>query len=276
MNPHAPQPVSINSLLASLWRNRQLILQMTRHDVIGRYKGSVMGVMWSFFNPLFLLVIYTFVFSVVFKARWGGDLPDSKTQFAILLFVGMIVHTLFAETLNRAPGLILSNVSYVKKIVFPLEILPVVAIGAALFHALVSVLILVIAFVLINGYLQWSIVFLPLLLLPLIVLTLGGAWALASLGVFLRDVAQPIGMLMTILLFASPVFYPVTAMPEYIRPWLMLNPLTFIIEQARAVLIYGQMPDWVGLVIYSSVAAGIAWIGYAWFQKTRKGFANVL
>lgn len=276
MNPHAPAPVSLASLVRSLWGNRELILQMTKRDVIGRYKGSVMGIMWSLFNPLFLLGIYTFVFSVVFKARWGADLPESKSQFAILLFVGMIVHSLFAETLNRAPGLILSNVSYVKKIVFPLEILPVVAIGAALFHALVSVLVIVAAFVLINGYLQWSIVFLPIILLPLIVLTLGVAWGLASLGVFLRDVAQPIGMIMTVLLFASPVFYPITALPEQIRPWLMLNPLTFVIEQARAVLIFGQMPDWTGLAIYSLVAMGVAWTGYVWFQKTRRGFANVL
>lgn len=276
MNPHAEKQISLPSLARSMWSNRQLILQMTKRDVIGRYKGSVMGVMWSFLNPLFLLVIYTFVFSVVFKARWGTSLPESKTQFAILLFVGMIVHGLFAETLNRAPGLILSNVSYVKKIVFPLEILPVVAIGTALFHALVSVLVLVVAFVLINGYLQWTIVFLPLVLLPLIVLTLGAAWGLASLGVFLRDVAQPIGLVMTVLLFASPVFYPITALPEYIRPWLMLNPLTFVIEQARAVLVFGQMPDWAGLAIYSLASLLIAWMGYAWFQKTRKGFANVL
>ena len=188
----------------------------------------------------------------------------------------MIVYSLFAETLNRAPGLILSNVSYVKKIVFPLEILPVVAIGAALFHALISVLVLLLAFILKNGYLQWTIVFLPLVLLPLIVLTLGAAWGLASLGVFLRDVAQPIGLFLTVLLFASPVFYPNTALPDYIRPWLMLNPLTFVIEQARAVLIFGKTPYWTGLAIYSIVSLVIAWIGYAWFQKTRKGFANVL
>ena len=276
MNPHAPHPVSINSLMNSVFRNRYLILQMTKREVIGRYKGSVFGVMWSFFNPLLLLVLYTFVFSVVFKARWSGDLTESKSQFAIMLFVGMIVHTLFAETLNRAPSLILSNVSYVKKILFPLEILPVVAIGAALFHALISVLVLLTASMLINDHLSWTIVFLPLVMLPLLVLTLGVSWALASLGVFLRDVAQVIGLIMAVLLFASPVFYPITALPDYIRPWLMLNPLTFVIEQARAVLIYGKIPDWVGLAIYSLVSVLIAWIGYTWFQKTRKGFANVL
>src|ERR1700737_4163385 len=152
MNAHAKKKVSLASFAQSMWTNRQLILQMTKRDVIGRYKGSVMGVTGSLFNPLFLLAIYTFVFSVVFKARWGGELPESKSQLAILLFVGMIVHSLFAETLNHAPGLILSNASYVKKIVFPLEIFPVVAVGAALFHALVSVLVLVVAFVVIYGY----------------------------------------------------------------------------------------------------------------------------
>ena len=276
MNPHAPQRISINSLLLSLWRNRQLIIQLTKRDVIGRYRGSFMGVMWSLFNPLFLLAIYSFVFSVVFNVRWGLDTGESKAQFAIVLFAGMVVHSLFAETLNRAPRLILSNVSYVKKIVFPLEILPVAAIGAALFHALVSVFVLVAAFAAMNGYLQWTIVFLPLVLLPLIVLTLGAAWVLASLGVFVRDIAHPIGMVMTALLFASPVFYPITALPEYIRPWLMLNPLTLVIEQTRSVLIFGQTPDWSGLAVYSSVSAAVGWLGYAWFQKTRKGFANVL
>lgn len=276
MNPHAPHPVSPASLVRNLWKQRDLIWQMTKRDVIGRYKGSVMGVMWSLFNPLFLLVIYTFVFSVVFNARWGTGTVESKSEFAVLLFVGMIVHSLFAETLSRAPSLILTNVSYVKKIVFPLEILPVVAIGAALFHALVSVAVLLGVFVALNGYLYWTAVLLPLVLVPLLILTLGIAWALAALGVFLRDVAQPVGLVMTVLLFASPVFYPITALPEAIRPWLMLNPLTFIIEQARAILIFGQFPNWEGIGIYSLISGLIAWAGYAWFQKTRKGFANVL
>lgn len=235
-----------------------------------------MGVMWSFFNPVLMLILYTYVFSVVFHAKWGGEVPENKFHFAMLLFVGMIVHSLFAETMNRAPVLIVSNVSYVKKIVFPLEIMPVVAIGTAAFHAFVNILVLLFALLLLNGYLQWTIVFLPLILLPLMLLTLGLTWVLASLGVFLRDVAQPIGLIMAVLLFASPVFYPITALPEAIRPWLMLNPLTFIIEQTRAVLIFGWLPDWFGLAIYSFLSVLTLWIGYFWFQKTRKGFANVL
>lgn len=276
MNPHAPQPTSLLALARSLWQNRQLIAQMTRREVVGRYKGSAMGLAWSFFNPVFMLAVYTFVFSVVFKARWGVGGVESKTQFAVVLFVGMIVHGLLAEVLNRAPGLILSNVNYVKKVVFPLEILPVVSMGAALFHGLVSLGVLLIAFALFNGYLHWTAVFTPLVVLPLVILTLGVAWMLSSLGVFLRDVGQSIGIVTTVMLFLAPVFYPVTALPEEMRPWIMANPLTFIIEQAREVLIWGHLPNWLGLGIYTLAATAVAWAGYAWFQKTRKGFADVL
>lgn len=276
INPHASPPTSLVALARSLWRNRQFIAQMTRREVAGRYKGSVMGLAWSFFNPVFMLAVYTFVFSVVFKARWGVGGDESKTQFAVVLFAGMIVHGLFAEVLNRAPGLILSNVNYVKKVVFPLEILPVVSMGAALFHSLVSLGVLLIAFALFNGYLHWTAVFAPLVVLPLVILTLGLAWMLASLGVFLRDVGQTIGIITTVMLFLAPVFYPITALPEELRPWIMANPLTFIIEQAREVLIWGHLPNWFGLAIYTLVATVVAWAGYAWFQKTRKGFADVL
>lgn len=276
VNPHAGQPTSLMSLLCSLWRNRQLVVQMTKREVVGRYKGSVLGILWSFLNPLLMLIIYTFVFSVVFKSRWGVGTDESKTQFAIVLFVGMIVHSLFADVINRAPGLITSNVNFVKKVVFPLDILPSVAIGAALFHGLVSLGVLLIAFLLYNGYLNWTAIFIPLVLLPLIILTLGFAWMLASLGVFLRDLGQTTGIITMVMFFLSPIFYPVTALPVALRPWIMANPLTFIIEQAREVLIWGHLPNWMGLGIYTLAATAVAWAGYIWFQKTRKGFADVL
>ena len=276
MNPHAAPLTSPRALVVSLWRHRSLIAQMARREVVGRYKGSVIGLLWSFLNPIFMLAMYTFVFSVVFKARWGAGSGDSRSEFAIVLFVGMIVHSLFAEVLNRAPGLILGNVTYVKKIVFPLEVLPVVSMCAALFHGMVSLLVLLVAFALINGYVPWTAILVVPLLLPLMLLTLGLAWALASLGVFLRDVGQTIGLVLIVLMYFAPVFYPISALPAEFRPWLMLNPITFPIEQARAVLILGRMPDWDGLLVYSLVAAAIAWLGFAWFQKTRKGFANVL
>lgn len=276
MNPHAALPVSLYSLVQGLWHNRKLILQMSRREVIGRYKGSVLGLLWSFLNPVFMLTVYTFVFSVVFKARWGVDGNDSKTQFAVVLFVGMIVHGLFAEVVNRAPSLILANVNYVKKVIFPLEILPVITMCAALFHGLVSLAVLLIAFFIFNHSLQWTVIFIPLVLLPLVILTLGCAWMLASLGVFIRDVGQTIGIVTTVMMFLSPVFFPVTSLPEVYRPLIMANPLTFIIEQAREVLIWGHLPDWIGLGIYAVVATVVAWVGYVWFQKTRKGFADVL
>ncbi len=277
IDPHSKPATSLFSLARSLWRNRQLIVQMTRREVVGRYKGSAMGLVWSFLNPVFMLVVYTIVFSEIFKSRWGGvGADDSKTQFAVVLFVGMIVLGLFSELLNRAPGLILSNVNYVKKVIFPLEILPVVAVGAALFHSLVSLIVLLTAFLIFNGFLHWTLVFIPLVLLPLVILSLGLAWMLASLGVFIRDAGQTVGIITTVLMFLSPVFYPVTAVPERLRLFIMANPLTFIIEQAREVLIFGHLPSWLGLGIYTIVASVIAWLGYAWFQKTRKGFADVL
>lgn len=277
INPHAAQPTSVLALSRSLWHHRQLILQMTKRDVVGRYQGSAMGLAWSFFNPVFMLVIYTFVFSVIFKSRWGSaGVEDSKTHFAMMLFVGMIVMSLFSDVLNRAPSLILGNVNYVKKVVFPLEILPIIALGAALFHGLVSLGVLLLAFVLLNGFLHWTLVFIPLVLLPLLILSAGLAWVLASLGVFLRDVGQFIVVITTVLMFLAPVFYPITAVPQEYRPWLLANPLTFIIEQARAVLILGQLPSWSGLAAYSLVASVVAWAGFAWFQKTRRGFADVI
>jgi len=276
MNPHAAHPTSPLALARSIWQNRQLISQMTKREVIGRYKGSVIGLGWSFFNPILMLTVYTFVFSEVFNARWGLGGEESKAQFAVVLFVGLIIHGLFAEVLNRAPSLILSNTNYVKKVVFPLEILPVIGMGAALFHSLISISVLLTAIVFFNGYLHWTVIFIPIILLPFITLTLGLAWMLTSLGVFLRDVGQTIGMITMVMMFLAPVLYPITAVPEQFRPWLMANPITFIIEQAREVLIWGHQPDWVGLGVYTTIAVAIAIVGYAWFQKTRKGFADVL
>jgi len=262
-------------LFRTLWRNRGLIWQLTKREVLGRYRGSIMGLFWSFFNPILMLTVYTFVFSVVFQARWGEG-GTSKADFAIILFAGLIVHALFAECINRSPGLILNNVNYVKKVVFPLEILPWVAMGSALFHATVSVVVLLIFFAVVHGFLNWTALLLPLVLLPLIVLTMGLSWFLASMGVYVRDVAQVTGILTMVLLFLGPIFYPVSALPEEYQTLIHLNPLTFIVEQARAVLIWGKMPTWGGLVIYTVVAMSIAWAGFIWFQVTRRGFADVI
>ncbi len=248
---------------------------MSRREIVGRYQGSVMGLLWSFLNPVFMLAVYTFVFSVVFKARWGAG-EESRGQFAVVLFAGLIVHTLFSEVLNRAPQLILGNANYVKKVVFPLEVLPVVQLLAAAFHALVSIVVLLAAQWVFNGGVPWTVVLLPVVALPLLALTLGVAWMLSSLGVFVRDVGQTTVLATSVLLFLSPIFFPINALPANFQVWMHLNPLTFIIEQVRAVLVWGQQPDWIGLVQYSIAAVLIGWLGFAWFQKTRKGFADVL
>ena len=277
VNPHAAQPISPVALAETLWRNRQLIGQMTKREVLGRYQGSVLGLGWSFLSPIFMLTVYTFVFSEIFRSRWGGGGgDDSKTQFAVLIFVGIILLNLFSEVLNRAPTLIVANMNYVKKVVFPVDVLPVVAMGAALFHGLASFFVLLIGFFIFNGYLQWTVIFFGFVLIPLVFFTLGLAWILASMGVFLRDIGQAVLPATTILMFLSPVFYPITAVPIKFRTAIMINPLAFIIEQSRDVLIWGRPPDWAALFFYFIASILVAWTGYFWFQKTRKGFADVL
>ncbi|MBP0948310.1 ABC transporter permease [Pseudomonas alliivorans] len=275
MNPHMTPSAGPLRLVQSLWTNRSLISQMTRREVIGRYRGSVMGLAWSFFNPVLMLAVYTFVFSEIFSARWVG-VDTGKGGFAILLFVGMIVHGLFAECANRAPSLVMSNSNYVKKVVFPLEILPVITLGSALFHSCISLVVLVIAQLLISHTLYWTALLFPLILVPLILGTLGISWLLASLGVYLRDVGHVITVLTTVLLFLSPVLYPVAALPEVYRPWLQLNPLTYIIEESRSVLLFGNLPHWDSLGVAILIGAVMAAIGFWFFQKTRKGFADVI
>ncbi|HBL45867.1 MAG TPA: sugar ABC transporter permease [Planctomycetaceae bacterium] len=262
-------------MLKSLMINRRLIYQMAKREVIGRYRGSVLGLAWSFFNPLIMLVVYTFVFSFVFKSRWQTG-SDSKTEFALALFIGMIVHGLLAECVNRAPSLIVGNVNYVKKVIFPLEVLPWIAMGATLFHTLISLVVWGLFFVLVNQTFYWTALFLPLLFLPLILITMGLTWFLASFGVYLRDVGQITGVFTMVLLFMSPVFYPISNLPESIQPLMYANPLTFFIEQSRAVLMWGQFPNWGGLLISLLISMVVAWMGFAWFQKTRRGFADVL
>ena len=276
INPHEVRPMSFVALVSSILKNYELIFQMTKREVVGRYKGSILGIAWSFFNPILMLTIYTFVFSVVFKSRWGSTGADSKAEFALILFVGMIIYGFFAETINGSPGLILSNVNYVKKVVFPLEILSIVSCSVALFHAAISFSVLLVALLILSGGLNWTVLFLPLVIMPLLCLILGLSWFLAALGVYVRDIGQTIGILTTLLLFLSPVFYPISAVPPQFQFWILLNPLSFVIGQARDILIFGVPPDWFWLGIYFMLSTIVMLLGFAWFQKTRKGFADVL
>lgn len=264
------------SIFLDLIKNRQLIYQMSQREIMGRYKESILGLFWSFFNPIILLCVYTFVFSVVFKARWGTEGDDSKTQFAVVLYVGMIVHGLFSECLNAAPHIISNNTSYVKRLVFPLQVLPWVSMSSAMFNAGIGLFVLLIVQFVLSGNLPWTAIFAPIIFLPLVLTTMGFSWFLAATGVYVRDIRQTTGIFTTVLLFLSPVFYPISILPPNFQLILLANPLTFIIEQARGILIWNRIPDFGGLVIYSLASLGIAWMGFWWFQKTRNGFSDVL
>lgn len=266
---------SLAAMAASHWRNRALVKASVRREVLGRYRGSFLGVFWSFFNPLLMLGVYTFVFSSVMKARWTAD-DSSKVEFALVLFAGLMTFNLFAEAINRAPSLIVSNPNYVKKVVFPLEILPSVILGSAVFHLFVSLSVWLLAYIVFYGRPHLTVIYFPLVLMPLCIFALGVSWILASLGVFLRDVTQFIGIATTALMFMSPVFYPASALPDSFRILLYLNPLTPAIELSRDVLFWGRTPEFGMLAIYALVSLLVAWIGFVWFQKTRKGFADVL
>jgi lipopolysaccharide transport system permease protein len=268
-------PATPAEMVNSIWRNRSLIHSSAKREVLGRYRGSALGLLWSFFNPLFMLTVYTFVFSEVFKARWSSG-SESKTEFALVLFAGLMVFNLFSECINRAPGLILSNPNYVKKVVFPLEILPFVVLVSAAYHMLISLGVWFVAYIIFSGLPHATVFLLPLIVLPFALFIMGLSWALASLGVYLRDVSQLIGAVVTTLMFLTPIFYPASALPEAYRHIIYLNPLTPVIEMTREVLYWGKLPDFALLGIYWSATVLIAWLGFAWFQKTRKGFADVM
>ncbi|WP_071813643.1 MULTISPECIES: ABC transporter permease [Pantoea] len=268
---------SLFSLCKNTYQNRNIIFEMTKRDIVSRYKGSVMGLMWSFINPIFMLAVYTIVFSEVFNARWGGgSANESKTQFAIILFAGLIVHGIFSEVLTKSPVLILNNANYVKKVVFPLESFPIIALFSACFQAIINTVVLLLAFMLANGFIHWTIVLIPVVFIPLMILTLALSYIISSLGVFLRDLGQFITLVVTVVLFLSPVFYPLSAVPAKYQSIILLNPLTFIIEQTREVIIWGHIPNLTGLLIYTLISLLTLWFGYFWFQKTRKGFADVI
>ena len=254
---------------------RELLALLIRREVVGRYRGSLMGLAWSFFHPLLMLFVFTIFFSVVFKARWGTA-SSTTGEFAANVFLGLILHGFLAECINRAPTLVIANANFVKKVVFPLEVLPIVALGAALFHMAISFLVLVAMLPLLGMQLHWTIVLLPLVMVPLALLVLGISWMLAALGVFARDVAQVTGVLTSVLLFASPVFYPSSALPEKFQPFLKLNPLTYPIEQGRALVLEGGGISGPGLSLYTLAAIAVAWAGFAFFQRARDGFADVV
>lgn len=254
---------------------RSLTLELAKRDILGRYRGASFGLLWSLISPFLMLGVYTFGFGFVMRSHWP-QAEGSSTHFSVILFVALIVHGFFAECLNRAPTLVTSQPNFVKRVIFPLEILPWSMLISALFHACMNVLAFVLLRLVLEGTIAWTIIYLPLVMLPLILLTLGISWLLAALGVYLRDIGQITSVLATALLFMSSAMYPLSSVPEQYRLYFELNPLTFIIDQARDVALWGHAPNWTGLSLYALGGLIMAYVGYGWFKATRKGFGDVL
>ncbi len=263
-------------LVRGLWAQRELIWQFARREVVLRYRGSMLGLAWSVAQPLLMLCVYTFVFAIVFQSRWGQSGDAGTATFGLTLFTGLMLFHIFSNCVSRAPRLILDNRNYVKKVVFPLEILPVASLGAALFYAGISFIVLIVGKLLIDPTWHWTALLYPLALVPLLPMTLGLMWLLASLGVYLRDTTHLVAVVVQVLMYMTPIFYPIDRVPESLRPILYLNPMTGIVETARRTLLWGQTPDWTMLTIEIVIALVIMQLGYAWFMKTRRGFADVL
>lgn len=263
-----------NSILGRAFARRDVFVELTRREVYGRYSGSALGVLWSFFNPLLMLAVYTVAFRTFLGMRWPS--ASSSADFSLMIFSGMIVHSLLTECLMGAPTVMVNHANLVKKVVFPLAILPCVTVASGLFHACLSMLVLLLFTLYVQHGLHWTVLYLPFLYLPYLMLLCGISWFMASLGVFVRDVVQISGVLATIFMFLSPVFYPEGNLKEPYRQFMKFNPLTLIIEQTRAVVLFGQAPDWGSLLIYALVACLAMMFGYWWFQRTRDGFADVL
>ncbi|WP_122574146.1 ABC transporter permease [Pseudomonas syringae] len=267
---------SPRQLIVSLWNNASLIRRMTRREVVGRYKGSVIGIAWSFFNPLLMLLVYTFVFSKIFQSRWPTVSGNSTGDFAIMVFIGMIIHTFCSECLNKSPETMLNNKNYITKVVFPLEILPVVNVGVAIFHLLISLTVAAVGLTWIGHVPGATALVFPILILPLVLGTVGVTWITSSLGVYIRDIGQLVVLTSSVLLFLSPVFYPTSALPEKYQSLIYYNPLTYFIEGSRGLLLYDTLPELSHLALAYGISLVVFFAGYYWFQKTRKGFADVL
>ncbi len=260
----------------SCWLQRQLFLKLLRRDFAERYRGSYLGLLWSLLLPLLSLLVFTFFFGVIFQMRWAGRGDASLGDLALILFVGMALYNFLAECLSRAPGLILAHPNYVKSVVFPLEMLPAVMVASALLTLTATLLVILLLQASLGSGLSWTALLLPAMVLPLALFVLGISGFLASLGVYIRDIQQLIVPLVQLMMFLSPVFYPVAALPEAMRPWLQINPLALAIEQTRGIILFGQWPAWTPYLLSLSTGVLTALLGVWWFARTRKGFADVL
>lgn len=266
---------SLIFMITNFWQNRELVISLTERQLTSRYRGSFISSAWPYLIPLIMMITYTFIFSVVFKVRWNFG-SDSKLEFALLLYLGLIIFNIFSESINTSISLINNNINYVKKVLFPLEILPIVTIITSLCNGAISLSIWMIFYILLQGSPPTTIVCLPIVILPLILFTLGLNWIFAAIGVYIRDLSHIVNLSISVLLFLSPVFFPVSSIPIKYQYLFQLNPLTPAIESARNILIWGVWPNWNSQILLSIISIIFAWLGFVIFQKLRRGFADVI
>jgi lipopolysaccharide transport system permease protein len=263
-------------IVQHLRRHGNLILQFTKRDVLGRYRGSYLGVFWSLLRPLFMLTVFGVVFGYIFQSRLGNDPHESKVDFAMALFCGLIVFEFVSESLARAPTIILSNPNYVTKVVFPLEILPVSVVGAALVHLLISLIPLCFAYLVVHHSMHWTALSIPLILIPLLFLALGIAWLLSSLGVFIRDINSFVPVLNMVVMYGSAIFYRISIVPPALRPIVTYNPLAVMVDDLRNVFMWGLPMDWRQYGLMTLVCFLFMLVAYAFFMRTKSAFADVV
>jgi len=266
----------IFSRIKELWKFRELALQLTQRDLMTRYKGSYLGFAWAIINPLIMLLVYSFIFSVVFKLKWDTGDDTSKALYTLMIFAGLVPFYIFSESINRSLGLISGSPNYVKKVVFPLEILPISLILSTLINNLFGLILLVIGKLIFMDTPNWTLIYIPMLLLPLTLLSLGLALAFSAIGTYIRDMTHTIALLMNVLFYASPIFYKVSAVPEGFRYFVNLNPLTQIIEEWRSVILLGQKVDYSVYFMTLLVALIVLLVGTSIFNYLRKGFSDVV
>jgi lipopolysaccharide transport system permease protein len=263
--------------VATIWRNRGLIRVMVRRDILGRYRGSFAGAFWTLINPLLLMLTYFFVFGLVLRSRIEGD--PSRSGFGLYFLAGILPWLAVSEALGRAPSVILEHRNFVKKLVFAVETLPVNLVASGLVSELFAVLLFGVFLLLLRGGVPPAAIWLPMLLIPQILLTLGLSWFLGALGVFVRDLGHVAGFLLTIWFFLTPICYPETslgALPHSATLLLSKNPMYVLVQGYRAILLHNRAPAFGPLWKLWLLSAAAFLLGHAWFHRLRKSFADIL
>jgi len=260
-----------------LWqlpRRLDLIISLTKRELAARYKGSMLGILWAILTPVVMIAIFTIIFAGIFKARFGTS--NSQWDYALYLFCGLLPWNAFQESLQLSANTIVSHANLVKRVVFPLETLPVSQSLAGIANQMFGTAALLIAMLVLRREFHATVLFLPLLVIPQLVATLGAAWLLASLGVFVRDIVQGIALLLTAWLYLTPIIYPESLVPERYRHLVNLNPFTALVRNYRRIVLEGSLPDWKGLAYFGVFAIVSFLFGYWWFARTRKNFSDVI